>query len=54
MVLGGGDFGRSMRVKPSYMGLVLIKKKFKRRLLPLFEDTAKRCPSVNQEAFIRY
>ena len=26
MVLGVGDFGRVMRVKPSHMGLVLFKK----------------------------
>ena len=35
-------------------GISAHKKKVKRRLLPLFEDTTKRCPSVNQEAFIRY
>ena len=42
MVLGGGDFGRVMRVKPSSKGLVLIKKKSSREGSFHSEDIAKR------------
>ena len=54
MVLGGGDFGRVMRVNPSSKGLVLIKKKSSREGSFHSEDIAKRCPFMNQEAFSRY